>query len=218
LDVCCGTGGLALVYDEMGIVATGIDIDPRVIEVAEKRRAESGSSKASFQTANALAARNGIKLASLQYHFKTKESLIDAVLDQILRDYEKRFNEGSPELCALLGPEQLLNFTIDFALKDTQRADSSNFFFQLWAMSCHDVSAARIQEQIYALYRKTFSELIKMLNPSLPAAERNIRSILIISMLDGLMLFISEGKSQRKHVSKIARQLKQEAWRIATDP
>ena len=169
-------------------------------------------------TLRKVAARNGIKLASLQYHFKTKEALINAVLDQILRDYEKRFNEGAPELYASLGPEQLLNFTIDFALKDTQRADSSNFFFQLWAMSCHDASAARIQEQIYALYRKTFSELIKILNPALPAAERNLRSILIVSMLDGLMLFISEGKSQRKHASRIARQVKKEVLRIATDP
>ena len=169
-------------------------------------------------TLRKVAARNGIKLASLQYHFKTREALVNAVLDQVLRDYEKRFNEGDPDLYASVAPEKLLEFTIDFALKDTQRVDSSNFFFQLWAMSCHDPSAARIQEQIYALYRKTFSELIKMLNPALPAAERNIRSILMVSMLEGLMLFISEGKSQQKHVSKIARRMKKEILRIATDP
>ena len=169
-------------------------------------------------TLRKVAARNGIKLASLQYHFKSKEALLNALLDQVLRDYEKRFTQGAAEFYASIGPEKLLEFTIDFALKDTQRADSSNFFFQLWAMSCHDPSAARIQEQIYAIYRKTFSELIKMLNPALSAAERNIRSILIVSMLEGLMLFISEGKSQRKHVSRIAKGIKKQILRIATDP
>ena len=33
-----------------------------------------------------VAARNGIKLASLQYHFKTREALLDAVLEQVLLD------------------------------------------------------------------------------------------------------------------------------------
>ncbi len=164
-----------------------------------------------------VAARNGIKLASLQYHFKTKEVLVDALLDQILRDYEERFNEGDPELYASIAPEQLLEFTVDFLLKDMQRVESSNFFFQLWAMSCYDASAARMQEKIYALYRKTFSELIKMLNPTLSSAERNIRSILITSMIDGLMMFITDGKSQRKHYSKIATQVKKATLRIATE-
>ena len=54
LDVCCGTGGLALLYAEMGVIATGIDIDPRVIEVAQKKRIESDLSNTSFTTANAL--------------------------------------------------------------------------------------------------------------------------------------------------------------------
>ncbi|MBW2712210.1 MAG: TetR/AcrR family transcriptional regulator [Deltaproteobacteria bacterium] len=164
-----------------------------------------------------VAARNGIKLASLQYHFKTKEVLLNAVLDQVLREYEERFNEGDPDLYTSIAPEQLLEFTIDFLLVDNQLLDSTNFFFQLYAMSCHDASAAKVQEKIYALYRKTIGDLIQMVNPALSAAERNIRSIVIISMVDGLMLFISEGKSQRRHVSKIAKQVKKQALRIAMD-
>jgi len=54
LDVCCGTGALALHYARMGIISTGIDSDHRVIEVAEKKRKKQGLSNISFQTANAL--------------------------------------------------------------------------------------------------------------------------------------------------------------------
>ena len=43
LDVCCGTGALALHYASMGIIAAGIDLDPRVIEVAENKRRKLGS-------------------------------------------------------------------------------------------------------------------------------------------------------------------------------
>lgn len=54
LDVCCGTGALALHYARMGIISAGIDLDPRVIEVADNKRRKLGLSNVSFQTANAL--------------------------------------------------------------------------------------------------------------------------------------------------------------------
>ncbi len=54
LDVCCGTGGLTFIYARMGIIATGIDLDQRVIEIAERRTTELDLSNASFQTASAL--------------------------------------------------------------------------------------------------------------------------------------------------------------------
>ena len=53
LDVCCGTGALALYYARMGIIATGIDLDPRVIEVADNKRRKQGLRNVSFLTAGA---------------------------------------------------------------------------------------------------------------------------------------------------------------------
>ncbi len=54
LDVCCGTGGLAFIYAQAGLIAEGIDLDQRVIKVAEKKATQLGLSNASFQKANAL--------------------------------------------------------------------------------------------------------------------------------------------------------------------
>ena len=164
-----------------------------------------------------VAARNGIKLASLQYHFKTKEELLDAVLEQVLFEFGERFNEGDLAVYASLTPQQLLEVTVDFVVSECQRVESSDFFFQLWAMSCHDASASRIQEKIYAQYRKTIRDLIKLLNPALSAEQRNIRSIVIISLLDGLMLFISHGKSQARHTSKISDEAKKNILRVVMD-
>ena len=54
LDICCGTGALALRCAKIGVIATGVDQDPRVIQVADKKSRNQGLSNASFQTANAL--------------------------------------------------------------------------------------------------------------------------------------------------------------------
>jgi demethylmenaquinone methyltransferase/2-methoxy-6-polyprenyl-1,4-benzoquinol methylase len=54
LDICCGTGALVLHLAKMNLFACGIDMDPRVIQVAEKKRVKLGLETASFQVANAL--------------------------------------------------------------------------------------------------------------------------------------------------------------------
>ena len=54
LDVCCGTGSQAFRYAKKNINAIGIDLDPRMIQLAEKRAKTKGLSKVSFQAANAL--------------------------------------------------------------------------------------------------------------------------------------------------------------------
>jgi demethylmenaquinone methyltransferase/2-methoxy-6-polyprenyl-1,4-benzoquinol methylase len=53
LDICCGTGALVLHLAKMNLVACGIDMDPRVIQVAENKRVKLGLENASFQVANA---------------------------------------------------------------------------------------------------------------------------------------------------------------------
>ncbi len=52
LDVCCGTGAQAFYYAEKGIIATGIDQNPRMLNLAEKNK-QKRLSNVSFQIADA---------------------------------------------------------------------------------------------------------------------------------------------------------------------
>ena len=54
VDICCGTGALALHYAGMGVTAAGIDMDPRVIEIANGKGQKLGLTNASFRVADAL--------------------------------------------------------------------------------------------------------------------------------------------------------------------
>jgi len=53
LDVCCGTGAQAFCYASRGIISWGIDLDPGMIEFAEKRRTRLGLNNTFFQRASA---------------------------------------------------------------------------------------------------------------------------------------------------------------------
>ncbi len=54
LDICCGTGSQALHYATKNINATGIDLDLRMIQLAEKRARKRGLRNVFFQSASAL--------------------------------------------------------------------------------------------------------------------------------------------------------------------
>jgi ubiquinone/menaquinone biosynthesis C-methylase UbiE len=53
LDVCCGTGEQVFHYAKMGAVATGVDQEPSMIEVAERNRKRRGFNHADFRVASA---------------------------------------------------------------------------------------------------------------------------------------------------------------------
>jgi ubiquinone/menaquinone biosynthesis C-methylase UbiE len=53
LDVCCGTGEQVFHYAKMGAVATGVDQEPSMIEVAERNRKRRGVNHAVFRVASA---------------------------------------------------------------------------------------------------------------------------------------------------------------------
>jgi ubiquinone/menaquinone biosynthesis C-methylase UbiE len=53
LDVCCGTGAQVLEYGRRGIIATGIDISPNMLNIAMKNRMKQKAVNVSFQLADA---------------------------------------------------------------------------------------------------------------------------------------------------------------------
>lgn len=54
LDVCCGTGAQSFRYASRGIISWGIDVDPAMIDFAEKRKERLEMKNIFFQTASAM--------------------------------------------------------------------------------------------------------------------------------------------------------------------
>ena len=53
LDVCCGTGEQVFHYEQKGAIATGVDQDPNMIELAEKNRKRRRFNHSNFRIAGA---------------------------------------------------------------------------------------------------------------------------------------------------------------------
>ena len=53
MDVCCGTGDQVCHYAQRGITATGVDLSPSMIKLAEKNKGKQGLRNVFFQIADA---------------------------------------------------------------------------------------------------------------------------------------------------------------------
>ena len=76
-------------------------------------------------TLRAVAARNGIKLASLQYHYRTKEDLLRAIAKSVQAEYAERLLDRSAPRAAQ-NAEQLLDDFVGYVLEENQRPETSD--------------------------------------------------------------------------------------------
>ena len=156
-----------------------------IIDSCRELIIEQGFSELSLRK---VARKAGIGLSSLQYHFRTKEELIQGVvlntrdiyIQQRLEIKDK--NKGDPL-------SQFTSITL-WLVNDLKQKKTAHLFTQLWAQSMIDKFTAEIVEQIYKEYCETYAEMINRLQPKLNYEESMIRSVKIVSLIEGLMLFL----------------------------
>ncbi len=94
LDVCCGTGAQTFHYARLGIISSGIDLDHRMIEFAEKSRIGQRLPNVSFQRASALDLPfqdESFDYASITMALHEKE---EAARDRIISEMQRVVKKG----------------------------------------------------------------------------------------------------------------------------
>lgn len=139
-----------------------------------------------------VAARAGMKLGNLQHYYKTREQLLQAVLEQVMFSYDGHYlrlpgaQNGSPQ--------KRFTAIIRFLIEDLKNPLTSGTFMELWALAERHKFAAAIMDKMYSHHRKNIAALIHDLNPKLSGPERALRAALIATQIEGLNLLLARGK------------------------
>jgi AcrR family transcriptional regulator len=158
-----------------------------------------------------LADRVGIKLASLQYHFRNKGLLMEALVERSAEIYHQELMD----LLRDLGdqPKALFEAVIDWMC--AANAEGGNLDFQLWALAAHDPIANAALDRYMASYRELLFELMAAINPKQKAATRWRRAALISTMIEGSLLIIGEGRLPHKELSGLTKETRHAALMLA---
>lgn len=207
------TGNVAVVKKQKGSYEAGKQRVADILEAAKRILIDGGVSQFTLRR---VAEQAGLQLRHLQYYFKTKDKLLDALIKTVCDDYI----ESSQALVAEEGcnPEEKFKKNIDFLLKDNKDPNSNTLFFELWAMACHDDHVNQTMDELYIVYRKYIAVLISELHPKIAKRELDCRALQIVILIEGATLFIGKNKAPHWAKSGIENGLKQTILEIALAP
>jgi len=133
-----------------------------------------------------LANASAMKLGSLQYHFKTRDELIEAIADHILDEYSTLWNSSNDVFETVSLP-----VFIDFLLGNIALLESARLWPQLWAWGLVEPRMKCMLEKIYEPYMQFMIKKFTELGCSNPKLE----GLAMMSMLEGATIFIGRGAS-----------------------
>ena len=143
-------------------------------------------------TMRAVATRAGIKLASLQYHFKTFDQLVAAlftrefgfIADVLWKTLERLESQSIP-------PAEGLRTAVEqfMPLEDQPDGSRHQIYYHLLAFCSYNSDAFQKAKAFYRFYNTLIGFLVSRMNPSLPAAECLARATMITSTLEGSCIY-----------------------------
>ena len=155
----------------------------------------------------ALARVVDMKLGSLQYHFRSSDELLKAIVGFVSASYDESFAElrqntkQDPRQNEDPGLTEIITLIMDDRGGATIVSD--RLWPQLWAMQQVEPLVSDLVEDIYSTYLKVLEQALRNVGASAPRAE----ALLLMSMLEGSTIFLGEGRRWQKDGKAVRRSV-----------
>lgn len=160
-----------------------------ILQIAIEIIADEGYSSLSMRS---LARASGMKLGALQYHFRTWEDLLRALVGLIEEQLKNDLAHRG------LGDDATVYDIAAFMLDETSAPGdtllSDRLWPQLWAMEQVEPLVSDLLEEVYAEYMKILVNAMEESGFDSPHGE----ALCLMSMLEGESLFTGEGRRWEK--------------------
>ena len=166
-----------------------------ILDVARRLFIEGGYAE---MTMRQVAEQTGISLSNVQHYFPTRESLLQALLESVMEGYDPTYRNLETRD---ISPRDRLEAAIRYLLADAKKAESEKLFVEIWSLATRDPIGREIFDRMYSHHRANLARLIAAANPALSDAEVQLRAALVAMQIEGLMLLISDNKTQHPELA-----------------
>lgn len=163
-----------------------------ILKAAKEIIVHEGFSKFSLRYA---AEKSGIRLATLQYYFSTKEQLFRAVFEDALKEEGERIKRLVTRAGQSSG--DILKARISGHFKANLHDETVGFFYQLWARARLDDFAAELVDEFYERNIVIVAEMIRAHNSTVSRTEAVRRATFVMAVLEGMMLLSDVERRKR---------------------
>jgi AcrR family transcriptional regulator len=156
----------------------------QILQAAIEIIADEGYASLSMR---ALARASGMKLGALQYHFRTWDEMLRALVGYIAAEYQRSFelltsDDDSP------GIREIVTFIVDDTAGDSLLGD--RLWPQLWAMMQVEPLVADLVDEIYSEYMQILEKALEDATSLAPRTD----ALFLMSLLEGSTLFMGRGR------------------------
>ena len=134
-------------------------------------------------TTRRVARELGISVGNLAYYFSTKESLLQAIIEDVIRGYDEELAQES-KLFPDSPPKRFKAF-LRYMMQDAKKPDVQGFFYQFWGLSTHNELAAELRRNMYEHFADQTVDLLAGIHPEKPDSELRALALSIITSLEG---------------------------------
>ena len=135
-------------------------------------------------TTRRVARELGISVGNLAYYFDNKESLLQAIIEDVIRGYDNELAQESklfPD-----SPQERFKAFLRYLMEDAKKPDVRGFFYQFWGLSTHNELAADLRREMYEHYARQTIDLLAGIHPSKEPSDLRVLALSVITSLEGL--------------------------------
>lgn len=172
-----------------GIYARGSETVDAILKAALDVLIDEG---AECFTIRRIAARCGMKVGNVSYHFPRKEMLIQVLLDDLVDSYGAQLEDmvRKPGLTA----EERLKLVIILCLDDIGSKRTTHLFIELWALANHNAFVADRVRAFYERVHGVIGDYVAAINPALSPDDVHTVALFISASMEGATPFLGHGK------------------------
>ena len=176
-----------------------IDRKTEILRSAIELIADEGYGSLSMR---ALARASGMKLGALQYHFRTWDALLIALVEYIEAEIISAFDasDGSVQESSI---RSLIEFMLDEHVGTSDNLFSDRLWAQLWAMEQVEPLVSDLLEEVYAKFLMKLEKLMTKQSVVNARAE----ALTLLSLVEGESLFVGQGRRWEKNRSAVRKTI-----------
>ena len=160
--------------------------------------------------------RAGVAHSNVQYYFSSKEILIQNLIIYLSDSYQSRIFEIKHSLEAY-PLESLMQISRIF-IRENSTHRYSVIYSELRAMALRNDFVRDILDQDYRNFRILFEALLRAINPDLPASRIALRAALIVSLIEGLSIYLGGKNTRHAELADLAVEAERQILQIACAP
>ena len=153
----------------------------------------------------------GISIGNLHYYFSTKNDLLKAVIEDVIRGYDEEF-ERKAKLFPN-APRKRIEAFVRYLIADAKKPEVRAFFYQLWGMSVQNNFAADLRDKTYRRFVDMMVDMLAPFHPDKSIAELKSLAMSISAPIEGLHVTFGLGKEMLDQYPEMDELLFQQIMR-----